>query len=308
ANLFEAGLQEADLHEAELQGVKLFNAQLPGANLYHAKLQGADFWLANLVGTDLRFAELQGADLRKADLGGASLAEANLRGADLRDAQLLGAGLHNAQLQGADLRHAGLWGANLSDTQLQGANLDGAILTLAKISHAQLWRTSGVSCDDAWVNAPQFSKAALARSGTETQGPSTAAAIESLIEETVRTMPESGRQELRERLRGRLIEDRVDDGVNEQAWRACAEKVTNEDKYIQDHVAYLLPYVCEFVGGEESRKTVLAMAKGFYRVWVSNSGNRHATALSEGLAGRGGTPCPNAKELDKAIKEMLRKK
>ncbi|XUR87678.1 Pentapeptide repeat family protein [Bilophila wadsworthia] len=61
------------------------------ADLHEADLRGADLHEANLRWADLRGADLHEANLRWADLRGADLHEANLREADLRGADLYGA-------------------------------------------------------------------------------------------------------------------------------------------------------------------------------------------------------------------------
>jgi len=64
----------------------------------------ADLWGAGLREADLSVADLRGADLRRADLRGANLRRANLTVANLRGANLRGADLSVADLRGADLR------------------------------------------------------------------------------------------------------------------------------------------------------------------------------------------------------------
>jgi hypothetical protein len=109
ANLEQADLTGADLHEANLSGVNLRGADLSGAQLYRTDLSGAD---------------LRGADLTRANLFGA-----NLRGADLREADLTGSRVHWANLSSADLREADLTEANLYRIILSGADLSGAAVT-----------------------------------------------------------------------------------------------------------------------------------------------------------------------------------
>ena len=87
----EEGGERADLHEADLRG-----ADLHEANLRWADLRGADLHEANLRWADLHEANLYEADLHEADLRWANLREANLREADLRGADLYGANLYGA--------------------------------------------------------------------------------------------------------------------------------------------------------------------------------------------------------------------
>ena len=121
----EEGGERADLHEADLRG-----ADLHEANLRWADLRGADLHEANLRWADLHEANLYEADLHEADLRWADLHEANLYEADLHEADLRWANLREANLREADLRGADLYGANL-----YGAN--GKILSFGPIGSRQ---------------------------------------------------------------------------------------------------------------------------------------------------------------------------
>jgi len=70
ANLYDGGLENADLRGADLIGADLEGAGLENADLRGADLIGADLRCANLRGADLRYADLSDADLRRADLRG----------------------------------------------------------------------------------------------------------------------------------------------------------------------------------------------------------------------------------------------
>jgi len=98
--LFEYESENNTIKETLLEAVKakadLRDANLRGANLHDADLRGAD-----LRGANLRVANLYGADLRGADLRDANLHGADLHGANLRVANLYGANLHGANLHGA---------------------------------------------------------------------------------------------------------------------------------------------------------------------------------------------------------------
>ena len=68
AELKNALLQEADLHdlnlqEADMEGAKLSVADLMRTNLRRANLKGADLWMADMKDTNLQGADLQGANL-----------------------------------------------------------------------------------------------------------------------------------------------------------------------------------------------------------------------------------------------------
>lgn len=169
-----AELNNANLEEADLQGVKLERAIIQSANLVNAYLQkavlseallqgselcGADLTEANLREAHLESADLQGAhlawaDLERAHLKLADLQEADLRQARLRDAELEGAKLHGAKLQGADLQGANLKSVgfeleNLTKArklkrELAPAALDGADLRNTDLSDAKLSDVSGL--------------------------------------------------------------------------------------------------------------------------------------------------------------------
>ena len=140
-----ADLRDADLRGADLHDAKLQYAKLQGADLRDAKLQGAKLQCA-----DLRDAKLQGAKLRDADLRGAKL-----RGAYLRDADLWGAKLQGAYLQGADLRDADLRGAYLrgEETIESYAQTLSALLTAGGRSIETMRKSLAVQCHD-WTNCP----------------------------------------------------------------------------------------------------------------------------------------------------------
>jgi len=127
-NLAGADLEGADLHETNLRG-----ADLRGTNLAEADLRRADLGRAHLAGADLHEAHLAGADLR-----GAHLAEVNLRQADLREAHLEGMNLDGVNLTGADLRRAYLDGADIRRAHLNGANLLGTVYE----RQYRVWETS----------------------------------------------------------------------------------------------------------------------------------------------------------------------
>ena len=77
-----------DLRYADLSDADLRVADLHNADLRHADLSYADLRVAKLSGADLRHADLSDADLRYADLSGADLSGADLHNADLRHAKL----------------------------------------------------------------------------------------------------------------------------------------------------------------------------------------------------------------------------
>jgi len=68
ANLRNAILQQADLHDADLQRADLNGARLSVSDLMRANLSGADLRGADLWMSDMKDANLEGADLRGANL------------------------------------------------------------------------------------------------------------------------------------------------------------------------------------------------------------------------------------------------
>jgi uncharacterized protein YjbI with pentapeptide repeats len=97
AELRFALLQEADLHdvnlqEADLEGAKLSVADLMRTNLRRANLKGADLWMADLKDANLQGAELQGANL--ADV--TSLTQPQIDSAITDERTVLPAGLRRA--------------------------------------------------------------------------------------------------------------------------------------------------------------------------------------------------------------------
>lgn len=104
-------LRDADFSYALLEGAQLRNAYLWLADLHDAHLRQVD-----LRGADLWHSNLSGADLREAKLRGAHLGNANLIGADLRGADLTNANLRKARLDGADLLGAQVTAEQLNRT------------------------------------------------------------------------------------------------------------------------------------------------------------------------------------------------
>jgi uncharacterized protein YjbI with pentapeptide repeats len=142
ADLREADLNEAYLHEANLEGADANHAQL-----YQAKLQGADlteFFAreANLYGADLSRAKAE-----KAVFEGAILERANLDNAVLRGARFAGANLSGASFVEADLSGAVLKGADITNADFTSANLEGASLTKLSLRKAILTGARFVRAD-----------------------------------------------------------------------------------------------------------------------------------------------------------------
>ncbi|MBD2082209.1 pentapeptide repeat-containing protein [Leptolyngbya sp. FACHB-17] len=106
-------LDDADLAEAKLTGVKLIKVRMIGANLSKAYLVAAKLTKANLAVVKLNEASLYGADLVETDLAHADLSRATLERANLSKANLT-----EVDLRGANLSKATLKGANLSKAKL----------------------------------------------------------------------------------------------------------------------------------------------------------------------------------------------
>jgi uncharacterized protein YjbI with pentapeptide repeats len=138
ADLTRANLRSANLVQSDLEGTNLETADLVGANLGRANLQGANLNNAYLEGADLIRANLANANLEGSDLMRADLVRSTLEGADLLRASLEGANLVRANLEGSDLGRANLKGANLGGANLEGANLKGANLDGADLTGANL--------------------------------------------------------------------------------------------------------------------------------------------------------------------------
>ncbi|HEY9649725.1 MAG TPA: serine/threonine-protein kinase [Coleofasciculaceae cyanobacterium] len=118
ANLWSAGLMDANLEGADLRSTNLW-----AANLERANLKGVTLTDANLLGANLKNTDLSRANLRNANLKSVNLRNANLAGADLR-----GSNLENAYLEQANLRQVNLQGVSLNNAKLKGAIMpDGSI-------------------------------------------------------------------------------------------------------------------------------------------------------------------------------------
>jgi uncharacterized protein YjbI with pentapeptide repeats len=130
-------LPKADLREADLGGAYLHEANLAGADAGRARLSGATLQGADLTEFRAYQADLTGADLsrvkaEKAVFEGAVLERANLDNAVFRTARFAEAKLAGASFLEADLSGAVLKGADITDADFTNANLEGA--SLAKLS------------------------------------------------------------------------------------------------------------------------------------------------------------------------------
>jgi uncharacterized protein YjbI with pentapeptide repeats len=326
ASLGNAELQGANLRGANLQDVNLSGARLQGAylgftklDLDHAdisfvfgpaQLQGASLAGAELQGANLGRVQLQGAILRSTRLWGADLTNAQLQGAELLIAELQGANLRGAQLQGAELLAAKLQGVDLSGAQLQGANLGRTELKLALLSDVFLWRAKIGNCSDARMIKPRFD-AAIQLSSKIGQAdepiPATPEAIAGFIERAVMDISGPRKDEVRERLRARLVADikKEDLAAMETVWRECAansEKV-EQAEYDRQHADLLRDLFCD------ARTNQKDVAAGIIRNWGSDDPDRRDffIRLARGLLGLDGGECAATKDLSDRTKEFLRK-
>lgn len=116
-------LDRGDLRSVNLQGAKLNGASLRDATLMGAVLNDASLSEANLHNTNLSYSHIVATDFQFAELSRANLYLANGVGASLRWANLMGANLNKASFEKADLRDANLSGSVLVETNLNNATL-----------------------------------------------------------------------------------------------------------------------------------------------------------------------------------------
>jgi len=187
ADLRDAELPGAMLHDANLSSCDFRDALLDNANLSFATLSGSNFTRARLRAAELRqetvlrgnfgyvdasAANFDEAELRSCNFNGARLVgtnfctaickdsdfvEATLNRSDLtqtdfRDSNLTRASFMGASLEGADLRRCVLSGASfnsaiLTNANLLGAHCDTTDLAGAKLTHANLRKVTDLDCD-----------------------------------------------------------------------------------------------------------------------------------------------------------------
>lgn len=168
-------LSEADLTEANLQGIDFRFTNVTKALLIAANLEGGDFRGADFTGANLHRAFLAGTNLYMANFSGVNLSGANLRGAklgiNLTKANLTAANLSHASLNGAtlvqaDLTNANLQGASLSSADLSGASLRRSNLQGAKLTSTLLWAAdlSGARLAGSQLREARFTKPSLEKS------------------------------------------------------------------------------------------------------------------------------------------------
>ena len=93
--------EHADLHGADLRGVRY-----TGSNLAHANLHATNFGDAMVLGGNFSNADASNAVFTNARLLGANFNDTNLTSADLQHANLMGAVFRNATLTNAQFQNA----------------------------------------------------------------------------------------------------------------------------------------------------------------------------------------------------------
>lgn len=125
----DMGFTEADLAEADMEGIVLTGTNLNGKEFQKAKLDGAFLTRAKLHKAKLNNATLVRADLTDAELIGAELNYADLTGSKVSEGDASGANFQDAQLQCSKLDHVNLSVVkNLQANQLRGCSLYDAAL------------------------------------------------------------------------------------------------------------------------------------------------------------------------------------
>jgi uncharacterized protein YjbI with pentapeptide repeats len=167
-DLWDAGLSQADLSRAHLNGVRLSKANLSEADLRCTFLNNAKFHWAVLRGANLSYDNCsedyrdEKPNLRDADFSKAYLNDAKLIKVDLSRADLSKAILKGADLSGANLKDAK--NITIAELEKQAKSLKGAIMPDGKMypksSKADL---SGVDLREADLSGVDLSEANLNR-------------------------------------------------------------------------------------------------------------------------------------------------
>lgn len=126
-SLRDAHLDAADLTDAILRLCDLEGARASGAAFVRARIENCTARGARFDGADLTEAVLTDTDFSRASLHGANLEGVEASGADFRGTDLRGATLRNAVLVDSDLRGADLTDADLTGADLRGADLRGVV-------------------------------------------------------------------------------------------------------------------------------------------------------------------------------------
>lgn len=135
-----AGLQCADLRNADLSGVDLIQADLSGV-----LATGANFSGVQLGQADLSAAKLGGADLRGADLTQATLTAADFSNANLAHATLIQVDAADTTWTGADLSDVNATQAHLTGATFENAKLGGSDFTQADLDNTDFSRARGLT-------------------------------------------------------------------------------------------------------------------------------------------------------------------
>lgn len=145
-------LENADLHEKNLQGVNFKAAKLGGVNF-----QGANLSEANLNYARLDNTKFQGANLQRVRFKEAWLYDTQFQGANLKNANLSGAdgGYGKPNFEGANLENATICG--MGGVNLKGANLKGVkyypLLFNGAIFSSKTIRPNGKYASSLWAKS-----------------------------------------------------------------------------------------------------------------------------------------------------------
>ncbi|MEV0678050.1 pentapeptide repeat-containing protein [Actinosynnema sp. NPDC050436] len=132
ANLADAVLRGIELWGAHCEGTRFIRANLVDADLVRAVLHEASFVRASLIGANLTKADAMDARFTEADLRRANLGDAIFNGADFTRADLSGTSVVTTSFRDAvlvDATVSGMTGTVLGPTEVvPGLKLDGAEL------------------------------------------------------------------------------------------------------------------------------------------------------------------------------------
>lgn len=116
---------EADLHEARIQGGKFSGAEFPGANLSQIRAFGGSYRPAIFDGASFEGAELIGVDFFNSTFKAAYFRRAMLDGVELSESELEGADFTYATLTCVSLWHSRVGQATFSDAVIELSDLRG---------------------------------------------------------------------------------------------------------------------------------------------------------------------------------------
>ena len=156
-------LQQLDLRDANLDGIRIRSANLKRANLSGAHLNHALFDKVDLTRARLDSASLEDTDFYEATLDYADLKWTRLQHAHLVQSSLRNAKLNHAKADRASFEQSNLTKADLSRASLEGASLKSTQLCSARLRCANLKRTclDSANLTDAYLFGSDLSDASL---------------------------------------------------------------------------------------------------------------------------------------------------